>query len=327
MLFIDDILSALKDHYNQWLSEDTLCQMLYITREDISSLIELIRSQGCPVYYSPDKGYLFSGVFDHLSPEAVVPNLQTRVFGKSYYFYYPEIDSTNIRALELANAGYPEGTIVAAESQTAGRGRRGRSWFSPPGQGIYVSIILRPVVPMSILPRISLIHAVAVAETLIEELGLPARIKWPNDVLIDQKKICGILSEAVASPKGSVHIVTGIGLNIHHSLHEFPVDLRTSPTSIFAEMNQPMSRVNILQKLLLNLELRYYELQHGHFSDTLARNKELSVVLGQNIQFDTNEGLITGNVIDIDENGSLLAIDQKGTVHSISSGEIEIIRM
>ncbi len=316
-------LQALKK--GEWISAGVLGEILEVPVAMVEGVIQAIQAEGYEVDLSPDKGYRLRMSPDLLSPVEVCSGLTSHVFGREHYFYYQEIDSTNNRALELASAGYPEGTVVVAEMQTAGKGRRGRSWYSPAEKGIYVSIILRPPLPLHEISRVSLVIAVAVAETLEKELSLPARIKWPNDILINKRKIAGILSEAAVNMNGIQYIVTGIGLNINNSLQDFPGDLRTDPTSVLVEKKRPVSRVKILQRLLTLLEAHYFQLLEGDFAGILKTGKSLSLVLGQEVKFDTASGPMVGRAVDLDENGSLLVRDEFGVVHAVISGEINIL--
>jgi len=167
--------------------------------------------------------------------------------------------------------------------------------------------------------------AVALAETLQEELGLPARIKWPNDILINKRKIAGILSEAITDMDRIEYIVIGIGLNINNPESDFPDDFRTNPTSILAEKKQSVSRVKIMQSLLAKLEHHYFMLQKGDFTETLATGKKLSMVIGQMVSLETSQGLVTGRAVDIDEDGFLLVDDGSGVQHTVISGEIDVL--
>ena len=223
MTLREAVLAALKDKKGEWVSGEALSGILKVSRTTVWKHVRTLQAEGYEVDSSSKKGYRLSAPPDLLSPDEVCPGLVTKVLGQEHYFYYQEIDSTNNQARALASKGYPEGTIVVAELQTDGRGRRGRSWYSPASQGIYISVILRPMLPLKEISRVSLITAVAVAETLEEELNLPARIKWPNDILINNRKIAGILSEAVTDMDGIEYIVVGIGLNINNQLQTSPV--------------------------------------------------------------------------------------------------------
>jgi BirA family biotin operon repressor/biotin-[acetyl-CoA-carboxylase] ligase len=245
----------------------------------------------------------------------------TKVFGQDKYIYYRQTDSTNKRARALAMEGYPEGTVIVAEEQTDGKGRRGRSWYSPINQGIYMSVILRPTFPLRQISRLSLLAAVALAEAL-EETGLKPGIKWPNDILINGRKIAGILSEAITDMDSIEFIILGIGININNLLQDFPDDFRTSPTSILAEHGLPGSRIKLFQRLLFSLEKHYDLLQLDNFTPTLEKARHLSVVLGQKVSFDEGGEILSGTAIGLDDNGFLQVRDDNGTLRTVVSGEI-----
>lgn len=325
MTLRESVLQALKEKKEEWISGEGLSASLNVSRTMIWKQIKQLQTEGYAVESSSRKGYRLLACPDILTAEEVCPGLTTEILGRSNYFYYPSVDSTNKQARILASQGYPEGTIVVAEMQTEGRGRRGRNWYSPAGQGIYMSLILRPSIPLKEISRISLMKAVAVAETLQEELDLPARIKWPNDILINDRKIAGLLSEAITDMDGIEYIVIGIGLNINNPESNFPDDFRTDPTSVLAEKKQPVSRVKLIQSLLAKLEHHYFMLQKGDFAETLSTGKRLSMVIGQKVSLETSQGLVTGRAVDIDDDGFLLVVDGAGVQHTVISGEIDVL--
>ena len=319
------ILNTLKESPSAWVSGEALSEKLNVSRTTVWKHIRHLLDEGYAIESAPKRGYRMTGTPDLLSPDEVQPALATELFGRQDYFYFREIDSTNNYARNAAQQGAPEGTVVVAETQTAGRGRRGRTWFSPAAQGIYMSIILRPVMPLPQLARIPLMAAVALAETLRAMPGLDARIKWPNDILIHNKKIAGILSEAVADMDGIDYVVVGFGLNINNDPGEFPLDLRMPATSVQAEHNRPLSRVGLLQNLLHNLELRYKQLLAGDFDLILNQARDLSLVIGQDVRLETSEGSVIGRAIDLDQDGYLLVAAPDGSVQTVMSGEIEVV--
>lgn len=326
MILREAVLKALKDTPDgEWLSGEGLSEILNVSRTTVWNQIKALQAEGYDVESSSKKGYRLSAPPDILSAAEVCPGLTTQVFGCRNYIYYQKTDSTNTRARELASKGYPEGTVVVADTQTDGRGRRGRSWYSPEKQGIYVSVILRPVLPLKEISRISLLTAVATAETFQEELNLPARIKWPNDLLVDNKKIAGILAEVVSDMDGIEYIVVGIGMNIKNQLQDFPDDLRTPATSAFAESAHIVSRVKVLQGLLTRLEKHYFNLLNGNYANTLKQGRKFSLAIGQELRLDTVNGVLVGRAVDIDDNGFLLLRDKAGEIHTILSGEISIL--
>ena len=319
-----EVLSALKAGQGEWVSGEALSQRLQVSRTAIWKQIQSLAAEGYVIESSPRKGYRINKPADLLSPEEVLPELPTKIFAREQYIYWREIDSTNKYAKTLAARGYPEGTVVITEQQTAGQGRRGRSWYSPAHEGIYFSLILRPLIPLSQISRISLLCAVATAEALREELGIEARIKWPNDILVNQKKIAGILAEAVTDMDRIEYLVLGIGININTEQAEFPDDFRTPPSSVSVELKQPVSRIKVLHKLLLSLEKHYLLLQGGNFVYTLARARQLSLVIGKQVNFEDGLSVTSGQAIDFDENGFLLVKDQHGKIHTVMSGEITL---
>ncbi len=315
------VLRAIREGQGQWVSGEVLSKDLNVTRTTIWKHIKTLQSEGYAIESSPKKGYRLSLFPDILSPEEVRAGLQTTVFGQEHYLYFKEIDSTNNFAKQLAAEGYPEGTVVIAESQRAGRGRRGRQWHSEPGQGIFMSLILRPSLPVRELSRITMFIAVAIVDTL-NQAGIKAGIKWPNDVLIDGRKIAGILTEAVTDMDGIEYIVTGIGLNVNTLIEDFPEEFRGIATSVREEAGRSVPRIELLQELLQKLEDRYQQLISGGFNEILEKVRSLSLVIGHDIKFDSVNGVTTGRAIDIDNNGFLMVRDAMGNIHHVMSGEI-----
>lgn len=321
----EGILATLKENEGDWVSGQALSESLHVSRTAIWKHIKNLLEEGYEIESASKKGYRLSGPANVLTQAEVGRGLTTQMFGRDSYFYFREIDSTNNRAKSLAAEGAPEGTVVVADMQTAGRGRRGRNWFSPASQGLYVSVILKPSLPLREISRISLVAAVAVAETLREEFGLDALIKWPNDILIDHKKIAGILSEAVIDTVGLEYMVVGIGLNINQDLSQFPADLRMPATSLRVENSQAVARVRILQSLLLSLEHQYLRLLAGDFESILVRARALSMVLGQQVRLETAEGFVVGKAVDINSDGYLMVVNPDGSVQAVMSGEIDVV--
>lgn len=321
MTLRDAVLAAIRESQGQWVSGEALSQRLQVTRTTIWKQVKTLQAEGYSIDTSPKKGYRLSSLPDILSPDEVGGGLHTEVFGRKHYFYFQEIDSTNNYAKQLAAEGYPEGTIVIAEQQSAGRGRRGRQWHSEPGQGIFISLILRPALPLNELSRITMFIAVAIVETL-NRFGIKSGIKWPNDVLINGRKISGILTEAVTDMDGIEYVVTGIGLNVNNLIEDFPEEFRCIATSVQEEAGRFISRVELLQELLLQLETGYCQLLSGGFSEILEKVRSLSLVIGRDIKFDNGNGITSGRAIDIDNNGFLTVRDSMGNIHSVMSGEI-----
>ncbi len=318
------VLTALRDKQGHWVSGEALALELDVTRTAIWKQIKVLRAEGYVVDTSPGKGYCLSALPDILTEEQVQFGLTTQVFAQEHYFYFREIGSTNDYAKKLASQGYPDGTLVLAEKQTAGRGRRGREWHSGHYQGIYFSLILRPALALREIFRVTPFIALAIAETLQELFGLEPGIKWPNDVLISGRKVAGILTEAATNMDGIDYIIIGIGLNANQQIRDFPEDIRHRATSIREEIKRPVKRVELLQRLLLQLELRYRQLLSGEYNEIIERVRSLSLVIGHDIEVDNGAGKMRGKAIGIDDNGILLLRDPQGNIHNIISGEVLI---
>ena len=215
----DELLKYLKHSGDTWISGETLASALAISRTAIWKHIKALQEDGYQIESSTNRGYTLKAIPDRLLPAEIREGLKTIRFARKNIDYYRETDSTNVRARMLAHEGAPEGTLVVAETQTQGRGRRGRTWFSPPGCGIYMSIILRPLVQPHEAPQLTLLTAVAMVETLLGFVDLPFTIKWPNDILIHGKKISGILTEMAMEMDRVDYVVVGLGLNVSNIIN------------------------------------------------------------------------------------------------------------
>ncbi|MFQ5876112.1 MAG: biotin--[acetyl-CoA-carboxylase] ligase [Acidobacteriota bacterium] len=259
---------------------------------------------------------------DTLTPAALQRLLRTAIFGHRV-FYYPVVGSTNDRALELAAAGEPEGSVVLAERQTRGRGRRARSWSSPARLGIYASLILRPALPAAHAPLLTFVAAVSVAEALRRACSLRARIKWPNDVLVRRRKIAGVLGEMRGTDPDRRDLVVGIGVNVNHGPGDFPAGLRGRATSVRVETGRPTDRAGILAPLLEGFERRYARLLRDGAGPLLGELESLSVVApGRRVVVEGPAGRIDGKWIGVDHDGALLLRGAGGATLRAPFGEL-----
>ncbi len=223
--------------------------------------------------------------------------------------WFESTASTNDVAARLAESGAEEGTIVVAEGQTAGRGRHGRVWFSPPGAGLYVSVIVRPASdesndenPTALL---TLASGVAIAEAVRAVTGLPAEIKWPNDVLIGSRKLAGILAEAAVQAGRLQFVVVGFGVNLQPAA--YPPELAPRVTSIEAETSRPADRAVLVAEILAAMGERYADLRAGRFDVILSAWRRLAPSLpGAHVEWDSPAGVVRGRAEDIDRHGALL---------------------
>lgn len=257
---------------------------------------------------------------DFLFPDLIYPHLRPHCFGKTIH-HFLETGSTNDAARSFAEQGAAEGTVVLAEEQTAGRGRLGRTWFSEKSAGIYASVVLRPLLKPRHAAVLTLGAAVAASEAIERVCGLAADIKWPNDLLLNGRKCCGILSEMQAEGDEIRHVIVGIGINVNQAA--FPEDLKERASSLRLEGKQRYSRVEVLCGLLKSFELVYDELQAGNRAGVLQRWAERSsFAFGKQVSVDLGTRQIHGQTAGLEETGSLKVKLADGRVEEVMSGDI-----
>ena len=262
---------------------------------------------------------------DSLDTASLHQLLTTHVFGRTLHML-PSTTSTNDIVKNLAQHGAPEGTVVIAEHQTQGRGRHGRSFVSPAGLGIYLSLLVRPHADLHRLPQLTLAMAVATAEALVEYSALPVCLKWPNDVEIHGKKVAGILCEAVLNPAASPLVVIGIGINVNTAIEHFPSELHQHVTSLALAAGHSWARLPLLATLLAHLERLYRAFQQGDI--TLVRQQWLHYggqIIGRQVRFAPEPSAGVGTVMDLDEDGALLVENADGIRHRLVAGQVRFL--
>ncbi len=257
-------------------------------------------------------------------PVAIEQGLQTRMLGRTI-FCFGSVGSTNDRAHVLAESGAVDGTLILAEEQTRGRGRRGRDWHSSPGRGIWLSLILRPEFPATQAPGLSLVAGLSLAETIEDFAGISAEVKWPNDCLVNNKKTAGILTELSAEKQKINYIVLGMGVNLAHRNTDFPPELRDIATSVEVEANRAIDRVGFLQNLLLHLEKNYDRFSLEGLTPLIEPYSSRCNLIGCQITTQIGAKSITGKALRIDDSGALV-IESNGRETPLTAGEITQIR-
>ena len=237
---------------------------------------------------------------------------------------FDEIDSTSTYAKRLALEGAADGTVVIAEFQTAGRGRMGRSFQSPKGKGIYLSVLLRPDVPTDRMVSVTALAGIAVCDAIEVVCGVRPGLKWPNDPVLGHKKVCGILTEAVTDPDGNTALILGIGINVLQEKADFPPELQSIATSIFAETGCPVSREELTKTLLRRLEQAYRVLKTGEWPDWTETYRKDCVHLGRQIRLIGLAGEEMVVALDVDEAFGLIVAGEDGTVRTVRTGEISV---
>ena len=322
----DQLLLYLKENQGSWVSGELISNNLSVSRAAIWKHIRKLKDEGYVIESAPKKGYLLSKASDPITADEIKEGLCTKVFGKKNIIYLKETDSTNTRAKELAAQGAPEGTMVIAEKQTKGRGRRGRNWFSPPGGGIYFSLILRPAISPGETPRITLMTAVVLAETLISLIKLKLKIKWPNDILVNGKKLAGILTEISTEMDAVNYIIVGLGMNVNTRFEIFPQEIKENATSILIEKGKQFPRVRLIQNYLKLYEQYYDMFKKNNFEPIMKRWRELADIIGKQIRVDVIGKTHIGKVIDVDNDGVLILKDDHGGLQRIFSGDVTLAR-
>jgi len=322
MTIKDKILEKLIKNKGKPVSGEQLASELSVSRTAIWKHIKVLKDEGYMIDSSTNIGYSLNETPDMLTPGEIKAGLRTKVIGKDIK-YFKETESTNIIAREIA-ASVNEGTIVIAESQTAGRGRMGRKWISPEG-GIWLSIILKPRVEPVYAPRITLMAGVSVAKT-IQGFGLPAKIKWPNDVLINGKKVCGILTEIGAEVDIIDYLVVGVGIDANVDTGTFPEEFRDNSTSLEKEMGHKINRVEFVQKLLEEFETLYIKFQKDGFPQILEEWRNMSATIGQWVKITAQARTIYGEAIGVDIEGALIVETAEGHLEKIVAGNCEHMR-
>lgn len=316
----EEILKLLKKS-KDYLSGEELGEKLGVTRTAVWKGISKLKEQGYQIEAVTNKGYRLFGDNDVLNAVELKDGLQTNYMGQTAYFY-DEVDSTNNSIKQLAAEGCPEGTIAIAKNQTAGKGRLGRPWSSSKDTGIWMSLLLMPQIQPREAPVLTLLAGLSVCKAVRRFTGLKAEIKWPNDVLIQGKKICGILTEMNAEMEKINYIVLGIGINVN--MESFPVEIAKTATSLKIESKTNWKRSILTQYVLSELELYYdcYKKRHD-FSAFLEEYKSFCVTLGKNVHVITRDSF-DGKAVDITKEGELIVEDEKGNHITVFSGEVSI---
>ncbi len=289
-----------------------------ITRASVFKRVRQLKKLGYNIEAVRGKGYRLIPRFDGLLPLEVKTRLKTRIFGRAP-ITLDRVDSTQAFMRKLAEKGAPEGTVVVALEQSSGKGRMNRSWFSPKG-GLWFSILLRPSIPPKDLHRLTLLIGVAVVLAM-KSYGIRPSLKWPNDILIDHKKVCGILLESSTDTDRVEYVIAGIGLNANIPLMEFPEEIRNSATSLSDVLGKKIDRAELLCNILKNSEDLYLSASEEGFSRIISLWRSLSCTLGQRVEARLHTGRFTGLARDIDEDGSLI-LECEGGLRKIYSGDV-----
>ena len=320
----DRILELFRHASDNYLSGEEICRDLGITRTAVWKQIRQLRDLGYEIEAIPSKGYRLQTTPDTLIPSEVSAGLDTVVVGRNIVFL-PETDSTNTRARQLAEEGAEDGTVVIADLQSQGKGRMGRFWVSPSGVNLYLSIILRPKIELRHATQMTFLTAVAVAEAIEDAGDFSPNLKWPNDVLLHDRKIAGLLNELNAETEQIHFMVLGIGVNLNMKQEQFPSDLRTPATSLLVEGGKKVSRLEFTRLLLKKIDSLYSLYQEEGFAPILARWEQRCQMLGRKVEVDYQHSRVTGTVKGLDEAGALLLSRSDGGEERVLAGDVKLL--
>lgn len=316
-----EILKMLRETEG-YVSGQELCNKFGVSRTAIWKVINQLKEQGYVIDSVQNKGYHITEAPDVMTEEELQSCRKTKWAGQEIA-YFDEIDSTNIKAKELAEQGYPNGTLVVADQQVSGRGRRGRSWESPSGTGIFMTLMLKPEINPNNASMLTLVAALAVAKAIKEVTGLDAQIKWPNDIVINGKKICGILTEMSAQFDYINHIVIGIGINVHNEV--FSDEIAHMASSLLLEsQGKKFRRAEIIEKILEYFE-EYYEiyLETEDLTALTGEYNKILVNMNKPVRVLDPKDEFEGKAMGITAKGELI-VDTWESRKLVSSGEVSV---
>ncbi|HEY3762695.1 MAG TPA: biotin--[acetyl-CoA-carboxylase] ligase [Verrucomicrobiae bacterium] len=317
------ILMALRENPDGVSGAD-LAGQLKISRAAIWARIEELRALGYEIEAGPHFGYRLIGEPDALHSDDLLARLgKTKVIGRDIRVF-EETTSTNDVIEKLARDGVAEGVVVFAESQTRGRGRLGRKWISPARKGLWFSILLRPNLRPQETTQLTVASAVALRRAIVAQTQLKPEIKWPNDILIGGKKVCGILTEMSAELDRIRYIILGIGLDVNLNANELPAELKKTATSLKIETGEAVSRAELATAILAELDKVYAAIGAGKFENIADEWEEHCATIGKDVTVQIGDRKIRGNAESLDDTGALLLRTEYGRLEPIFGGDVTI---
>lgn len=314
------ILKILRET-GDYVSGQEICEKLGVSRTAVWKVIRQLQEEGYQVDAARSRGYRIIDGPDVMTAEEVESLLDTEWAGKPVV-YYPETDSTNIRIRHLGDEGAPHGTLAVADRQTAGRGRRGRTWESPGGSCIYMSILLRPDLTPEKAPMLTLVMACGVAEGIMDCADVKVQIKWPNDIIVSGKKLAGILTEMSTQVDYINHVTVGVGINVN--VQNFPEEIQTA-TSLLSETGTQTKRAPVIAAVMKHFEENYkIFMQTEDMSGLMKKYSSLLVNQGREVLILEKDAEYKAYAEGINQKGELVVRREDGTVENICAGEVSV---
>ena len=324
MSTLSHILRALRNDAGTGVHGTDISQKLGISRAAVWSHIEELRSLGYEINAGPHKGYRLTEVPDVLIADDLTSQLSEDQIIGNQIRVFRETASTNKLVDQIGLAGEPEGLVIFAESQTQGRGRLGRQWISPSKKGLWFSVLLRPALRPPQMTQLTVIAATALARAIRETTPLIPEIKWPNDILINGKKVAGVLTEMSAEPDRVLHAVIGMGLNVNLDEEDFPDDLKPLATSLRLECGKPILRSRLAVHLLRALDDDYKRIREGQFKMVSEEWESQCITLQKRVRIHQMDRVIDGYAESLDSEGALMVRTASGLLERITGGDVTI---
>lgn len=316
------LLDLLLSQPGQYVSGEEISRKLSISRTAVWKQINKLREEGYEFEAVSRKGYRLISKPERLEYSGLLQAMNTKSFGQRLKLL-DVTTSTQEEVRLLAEQGAEEGTLVIAEEQTTGRGRQGRKWHSPAGKGIWMSLLLRPQLPLSSAPQLTLLSAVAVCRAVRMVTGVDVGIKWPNDLLANGRKICGILLESVGEDEMIRYCIAGIGIDANLESSDLPPELEPIATSLQIESGRKVDRAVLIGAVLAEMEKLYGLYKEEGFAPIGHLWEALSITTGQDITVKTAQGEVSGRAMGLDEYGGLLVMQRDHRLTTIFSGEVQ----
>ena len=316
-----EILRLLKES-SSYISGQQLCDPFQVSRTAVWKVMEQLKKEGYTIEAVRNKGYRLLDSPDVLS-KAEIESLVTTKWAGRQVVYYDETDSTNNQAKAAGEKGEVHGTLFVADRQTAGKGRRGRGWESPSGNSVSMTILLRPEIPPVKAPMLTLVMALAVADGIRDALGVDAGIKWPNDIVLNKKKICGILTEMSTEIDYINYVVIGVGINVNQET--FPDEIKETATSLKVETGKPVKRAGVIATVMERFE-QYYEqfVQREDLSGIREAYEACLVNRDRDVRVLDPAGAYEAHAKGINDTGELIVVLPDGTEREIYAGEVSV---
>lgn len=320
----DRLLEWFQNHPDEYISGEEISKEWNISRTAVWKQINRLRAKGYDFEAVPKLGYRLIQQPTRLDERTLLLKLKTSRFGRQLRIR-SKTESTQNEALSWAKEGAQEGALVLAEEQTSGRGRQNRPWHSPPGKGIWMSMVLKPKIPLQFTPHLTLLTVVAVCRAIKRVVPVDVGIKWPNDLLVGNRKICGILLESFAEDERLLSVIAGIGISVNLDEQDYPEGIKDKATSLKIASGKEIDRATLVAEILYEWEQLYQLYEEQGFGPVRTLWEAQSITIGRTISVNTPYGEVNGVAQGLDESGALVLLGRDGQYRKVFSGDVHFL--